>query len=168
MQFGAINTGRYKAGAVPQTTNMYSWPMNNYWVTNFNADQMGELQWSYFITSSGDNSTEFATKFAWENRIPFLTRVLQANEASDKQLAPASILNIVPNNLLLVNMRPVEGENAVMLQLREINGKPATFAATSEKISIRQIEECDVVGDPIANASLDFAPWENKFIKISW
>ena len=39
MQFGAINTGRYKAGAVPQSTNMYSWPMNNYWVTNFNADQ---------------------------------------------------------------------------------------------------------------------------------
>ena len=168
MQFGAINTGRYKAGAVPQTTNMYSWPMNNYWVTNFNADQMGELQWSYFITSSEDNSTEFATKFAWENRIPFLTRVLQANEDSKEQLAPASILKIVPENLLLVNMRPVEGENAVMLQLREINGKPATFAATSDKIAIRQIQECDVVGDPIANASLDFAPWENKFIKISW
>ena len=35
MQFGAINIGRYKAGAVPQSTNMYSWPMNNYWVTNF-------------------------------------------------------------------------------------------------------------------------------------
>lgn len=48
MQFGAINTGRYQAGAVPQSTNMYSWPMNNYWVTNFNADQMGEIQWSYF------------------------------------------------------------------------------------------------------------------------
>ena len=168
MQFGAINTGRYKAGAVPQTTNMYSWPMNNYWVTNFNADQMGELQWSYFITSSEDNSTAFATQFAWENRIPFLTRVLQANEDSKEQLAPASILKIVPENLLLVNMRPVEGENAVMLQLREINGKPATFAATSDKIAIRQIQECDVVGDPIANASLDFAPWENKFIKISW
>ena len=168
MQFGAINTGRYKAGAVPQTTNMYSWSMNNYWVTNFNADQMGELQWSYFITSSEDNSTAFATQFAWENRIPFLTRVLQANEDSKEQLAPASILKIVPENLLLVNMRPVEGENAVMLQLREINGKPATFAATSDKIAIRQIQECDVVGDPIANASLDFAPWENKFIKISW
>ena len=43
MQFGAINTGRYQSGAVPQTTNMYSWPMNNYWTTNFNADQTGGL-----------------------------------------------------------------------------------------------------------------------------
>lgn len=168
MQFGAINTGRYEAGAVPQSTNMYSWPMNNYWVTNFNADQMGELQWSYFITSSTDNSIGYATRFAWENRIPFLTRVLQADERSTAGFPAASLLKIVPQNLLLVNMRPVEGERAVMLQLREIDGKPARFEATSGKIAIQSIEERDVVGAPINDASLDFAPWENKFIKISW
>ena len=168
MQFGAINTGRYEAGAVPQSTNMYSWPMNNYWVTNFNADQMGELQWSYFITSSTDNSIGYATRFAWENRIPFLTRVLQADERSTAGFPAASLLKIVPQNLFLVNMRPVEGERAVMLQLREIDGKPARFEATSDKIAIQSIEERDVVGAPISDASLDFAPWENKFIKISW
>lgn len=168
MQFGAINTGRYEAGAVPQSTNMYSWPMNNYWVTNFNADQMGELQWSYFITSSTDNSIGYATRFAWENRIPFLIRVLQADERSTAGFPAASLLKIVPQNLLLVNMRPVEGERAVMLQLREIDGKPARFEATSDKIAIQSIEERDVVGAPISDASLDFAPWENKFIKISW
>ena len=168
MQFGAINTGRYEAGAVPQSTNMYSWPMNNYWVTNFNADQMGELQWSYFITSSTDNSIGYATRFAWENRIPFLTRVLQADERSTAGFPAASLLKIVPQNLFLVNMRPVEGERAVMLQLREIDGKPARFEATSGKIAIQSIEERDVVGAPISDASLDFAPWENKFIKISW
>lgn len=168
MQFGAINTGRYEVGAVPQSTNMYSWPMNNYWVTNFNADQMGELQWSYFITSSTDNSIGYATRFAWENRIPFLTRVLQADERSTAGFPAASLLKIVPQNLLLVNMRPVEGERAVMLQLREIDGKPARFEATSDKIAIQSIEERDVVGAPISDASLDFAPWENKFIKISW
>lgn len=168
MQFGAINTGRYEAGAVPQSTNMYSWPMNNYWVTNFNADQMGELQWSYFITSSTDNSIGYATRFAWENRIPFLTHVLQADERSTAGFPAASLLKIVPQNLLLVNMRPVEGERAVMLQLREIDGKPARFEATSDKIAIQSIEERDVVGAPISDASLDFAPWENKFIKISW
>jgi alpha-mannosidase len=37
MQFGAINTGRYKAGAKPERTHIFGWPMNNYWVTNFNA-----------------------------------------------------------------------------------------------------------------------------------
>ena len=169
MQFGAINTGRYKAGAVPQSTNMYSWPMNNYWVTNFNADQMGELQWSYFINSSKDNSIGYATRFAWENRIPFLTRVLPAGAKGSKVVSPASVFNISSDNLLLVNMKPVEGENAVMLQLREIAGKPAKFAVTSDKVNFTKVTVCDVVGDPIAgNATTDFVPWENKFIKLSW
>ena len=168
MQFGEINTGRYKAGAVPQSTNMYSWPMNNYWVTNFNADQMGEMQWSYFINSSKDNSIEYATKFAWENRIPFLTRVLPAGDKKVEPLQSASIFKIVPENLLLVNMRPVEGENAVMLQLREIGGKPATFSVASDKINFVKTTVCDVVGDPVSGNPLSFAPWENKFIKLSW
>lgn len=168
MQFGAINTGRYKAGAVPQSTNMYSWPMNNYWTTNFNADQMGELQWSYFITSSKDNTIEYSTKFAWENRIPFLTRVLPAGDKSAR-IQPASIFKIVPENVLLVNMKPVEGENAVMLQLREIGGKSADFSVTSNKLDFKNITVCDVVGEPLpGNPSPKFAPWENKFIKLSW
>ena len=105
MQFGAINTGRYQAGAVPQTTNMYSWPMNNYWVTNFNADQMGEIQWSYFISSDTDASNLYATRFAWENRIPFLTRVLPAGREKGATLQPVSLFRIFPENLLLVNMK---------------------------------------------------------------
>ncbi|MDR0843868.1 MAG: glycosyl hydrolase family 38 [Tannerella sp.] len=168
MHFGAINTGRYKAGATPQSTNMYSWPMNNYWVTNFNADQMGELQWSYFINSAKDNSIEYATKFAWENRIPLLTRVLPEGKGTDKPLAPVSLLNIQPRNLLLVNMRPVEGENAVILQMREIGGQKTTLQITSAQIPVR-LKACDVLGDPLpGNAAPQFEPWENKFIKLSF
>lgn len=169
MQFGAINTGRYQAGAVPQSTQMYSWPMNNYWVTNFNADQRGELQWNYFIHSAKDNSIEYATKWAWENRIPFLTRVLPADVERRPALQPASLFRIEPGNLLLVNMRPVENERAVMLQLREIGGKTAKFEVRSDGVHFTKITVCDVVGEPLPdNPSPDFAPWENKFIKLSW
>ena len=170
MQFGAINTGRYQSGAVPQTTNMYSWPMNNYWTTNFNADQTGGLQWSYFITSSVDTTAGFATRFAWENRIPFLTRVLQAGGREGKA-APScgTFLTLRPDNLLLVNMSPVEGEHAVMLHLRETDGRPAVFAVTSDCVKIRKATVCDVTGKPIdEKGKAEFRPWESKFIKLSW
>ena len=169
MQFGAINTGRYTAGAVPQSTNMYSWPMNNYWVTNFNADQMGEMLWSYFISSSNDNSIQHATQFAWENRVPFITRVLPAAKNAQGVMPSSSILEIVPNNLLLVKMIPVKGEQAVLLQMREIGGVATDFAVKSDKIAIKKVEQCDVLGDPIqVGAKIAFNPWENKFIKIAW
>lgn len=170
MQFGAINTGRYQSGAVPQTTNMYSWPMNNYWTTNFNADQTGGLQWSYFITSSADTTAGFATRFAWENRIPFLTRVLQAGGREGKA-APScgTFLTLRPDNLLLVNMSPVEGEHAVMLHLRETDGRSAVFAVTSDCVKIRKATVCDVTGKPIdEKGKAEFRPWESKFIKLSW
>jgi hypothetical protein len=167
MQFGAINTGRYVAGAVPQSTNMYSWPMNNYWVTNFNADQMGGLQWSYFIHSSKDNSLEYATRFAWENRIPLLARVLPAGNEARPPLQPVSLLEISPANLLLVNMKPVEGEQAVLLQLREIGGKNAALDVNAKRHF--RVTVCDALGDPLPENPLPtFAPWENKFVKLSW
>ena len=169
MQFGAINTGRYQAGATPQSTNIYSWPMNNYWVTNFNADQEGEMEWSYYITSSSDNSNMLSTRFSWGNRIPFLTRVLQAGKEKTSPLQPESLFRIVPENLLLVNMKPIKGEKAVMMQLREIAGKPAHFEIQSEKIRFSRAILCDVIGNPIKKKdALDFQPWESKFIKVSW
>ena len=52
----------------------------------------------------------------------------------------ASLFRIVPENLLLVNMRPVEGEKAVMLQLREIGGKAARFAVEPGKVAPKQLQ----------------------------
>jgi hypothetical protein len=169
MQFGAINTGRYTAGAVPQSTHMYSWPMNNYWVTNFNADQMGELQWSYVITSEANGSTAYSTRFAWENRIPMLTRVLPEGGKTNTPLPPASLLEMTPQNLLLITMKPVDGEKAVILQLREIDGKPAKLNIASTRIHIRKTTVCDALGNPLPGNPLpEFKPWENRFVKISW
>jgi hypothetical protein len=129
---------------------------------------MGELQWSYHINSATDNSIDYATKFAWENRIPLLTRVLPEGNNTTTPLQPASLLEIKPDNLLLVNMRPVEGERAVLLQLREIGGKNAAWEVNSTKATFHTTV-CDVLGDPLpGNPAPTFAPWENKFIKLYW
>ncbi|MDR1919584.1 MAG: glycosyl hydrolase family 38 [Tannerellaceae bacterium] len=168
MQFGAINTGRYVAGATPQSTHVYSWPMNNYWVTNFNADQMGELRWSYLIHSAKDNSIAYATRFAWENRIPLLTRVLPKTTQANPPIRPTSLLEISPSNLLLVNMKPMEGEQAILLQIRETGGRQASLTVHSPQHNFR-LTVCDALGDPLPKSpSPAFEPWENKFIKLSW
>ena len=60
------------------------------------------MQWSYFINSSKDNSIEYATKFAWENRISvFLTRVLPAGDKRVEPLQSASIFKIVPGEFVV-------------------------------------------------------------------
>ncbi|MDR2764732.1 MAG: glycosyl hydrolase family 38, partial [Tannerella sp.] len=170
IQFGGFNCGRFQANAVPETTAMYSWPMNNYWTTNFNADQHGEFEWTYFMTSSEDSSIEYATRFAWGSRIPLPTRVVPAGKTDTRHMkSENAVLEIVPENILLVNMRPVENEPAVVLQLREIGGKQTLFDARSPAGKKLHFEVCDANADVTdSKTPIMLNPWENKFIKLRW
>lgn len=168
MQFGGINTGRYKAGATPTSTHFYSWPMNNYWVTNFNPDQKGEHRWSFYITSEKNNSNNEAVRFGWGNRIPFLTRILPGGGKGDN-IKARSFITGWPENILLVNSTPGSQPNSVILQLRETSGKPADLsqiAPTDKPTSL--LQPVNVLGEKIQDGKLQLAPYGSGFYQLSW
>lgn len=169
MQFGGINTGRYKAGALPETTHIYGWPMNNYWVTNFNADQRGELTFSYQMTSSDKADLGTATRFGWSSRVPLLARSLPAGKSTSNK-DKGQVWNIDSENLILINAQPIQNEKSILLQMREVNGKISPFKMTTPDNKKIQLQLTDVLGHPIKDQSPDisFKPFETKFIKISW
>lgn len=166
MQFGAINTGRYKAGALPQSTHIFSWPMNNYWVTNFNADQRGGHTWSYFLTSSPEVSNTFATRFGWGSRVPFLTRILPGEGTGDDK-REGSFITGWPENVLLINARPLDHGKGVLIHVREIDGKSVILNLSNgngdRKLSVY---ESDISGNETGNSSRTIDPFESKFFVI--
>ena len=167
MQFGNINLGRFEAGATPESNHIYTWPMNNYWVTNFDAFQFGGFEWSYYLTSSDDPSLAYATKFAWSNRIPLQSRVLPAGVSNNLQPLNESILSFTPSNILLINMTPVKGEDALLLQLREIEGRGATLHISSPYHKNLKVSESNLLGEDLpANEEIKIKAWENKFVKV--
>lgn len=168
MQLGNINTGRFKKEALPESNKIFSYVMNNYWTTNFNADQHGEFQWNYFITSMPGNSLEKATKFAWENRVPCIARTLPAGKSNEKAKFSDSFLSVNPQNVLVVNMKPLPDENSILLQLREVDGKAARIDIQSRILKNINIIPSNVLGEELNNYSLDIKPWETKFVKLSW
>lgn len=168
VQLGNINTGRYKAGALPESTHLFSWPMNNYWVTNFNPDQKGQHQWTYYLTSgSGDLNSE-ATRFGWGARTPFLSRVLPGGGKGDA-VWQQSLVSGWPENIVLVDAQPLEGEKAVILQVRETGGK------TADLTSLKQgsgkpfvVSQINAVGDAVDNGSTILKAYGSGFFKLSW
>jgi hypothetical protein len=168
VQFGGINTGRYKAGAVPESTHLYSWPMNNYWVTNFNPDQKGEHQWTYYLTSSDDPSNTIATKFGWSSRIPFLTRVLPGNGTSINNWE-TSLITGWPENVILTNTFVGKDKNGIILQIRETEGKVADLSTlmlfNGKSASVTQV---NAIGEPVNLGSSIMQPYSNAFYHISW
>jgi len=166
VQFGGINTGRYRAGAKPASTHLYSWPMNNYWVTNFNPDQRGEHRWMYFLTSSGDTTGVFASRTGWESRIPMLTRVLPGGGTGDR-LWEQSFLGNWPENVLLVNAQPYE--NSILIQVRETGGKTADLTGlTLGTGAALRIERVNGTGELMQPVSAQLKARENAFYKLSW
>ncbi|MDR2026249.1 MAG: hypothetical protein LBQ01_01660 [Prevotellaceae bacterium] len=64
-------------------------------------------------------------------------------------------------------MKPIPGENAALLQLREIEGEQSQLNIVSKRFKVRKITVCDALGDPLpGNPKAVFKPYENKFIKI--
>jgi hypothetical protein len=168
VQYGGINTGRYKAGALPATTHIYSWPMNNYWVTNFNPDQKGEHQWSYYLTSGSDASNTTAARFGWGARVPFLTRILPGGGKGDA-VWQKSLISNWPENILLINTNQIEGENAISIQVRETAGKTADLGSLKQ-VSGKPftIQQVNVLGESITNGSTVLKAYGSGFYKLSW
>ena len=166
MQFGAINTGRYIAGAMPQSTNLFSWPMNNYWVTNFNADQRGGHSWTYHLTTSADVSNGFATKFGWGCRVPYLTSIIPGEGTGDNN-REGSFITGWPANILLISAEPAPDGKTCVVHLRETNGRSASLSLTNGLTGKGlTASEVDVTGSPVLKPSLTIAPFESKFYSV--
>jgi hypothetical protein len=140
--------------------------MNNYWVTNFNADQRGGHSWTYYLTSSADNSNGFATQFGWGCRIPFLTRIIPGAGSGDTNWE-GSFVSGWPSNVILITAAPASDGKSVLIHLRETNGKQSdlklTNGITGKALTITEV---DVTGNRVVNGSQGIGPLESKFFKI--
>lgn len=173
VQFGAINTGRYYYRLKPKTNHIYSWVLNNYWVTNFKASQQGELQWAYSLTSSGDNSNRFATQFGWGDRVPLKSRILLPSVgAQNTTLESRSLININVPNLLLVNATPSMDNKGIVLHMREVEGDHAILDIhrLQEETGATAIREVNVLEEEMATltAPLLIEHYETRFVKLEW
>ncbi|MDD3666234.1 MAG: glycoside hydrolase family 38 C-terminal domain-containing protein [Bacteroidales bacterium] len=166
MQFGAINTGRYKAGALPASTHLFGWPMNNYWTTNFNADQHGGHSWVYSITSQKHNSTNEAARFGMGNRTPFLTRVLPGGGTGDKTWQQ-SLITGWPENIVLISATPENDGLSAILHVRETAGLSVQLSLTNQLTGKKlSCIEVDANGVELSKQNTQLKPFESAFFRV--
>jgi hypothetical protein len=168
-QFGAINTGKFQPVAKVEKPHVFSWVMNNYWVTNFKASQEGEFHWSYALTSSSDRSSQKAVRFGWGARIPFLTRVLPAGDGKGA-IAAQSFFHIDAPNVLMVNAKPSRDGLGIVIHLRELEGERTQLSIphTFKKGGSATFTRVNAVGKRIGKkrSRLVLEPYESVFLRI--
>lgn len=169
VQFGDINTGRFYYKHKPAKSHIYSWVLNNYWTTNFKANQEGEMNWNYVITSTPNNTNTAATRFGWENTMPIAARVIPAGVEKSKTLS-RSLIDMDLPNLLLVDTQLGEDGQSIILHLRETEGDHAILdvARLKQQTGATSISEVNVLGEEIKTLErpMLIEHFETKFIKV--
>jgi alpha-mannosidase len=140
--------------------------MNNYWTTNFNAEQRGGHTWTYYLTSSADNSNSFATQFGWGCRVPYLTRIIPGEGSGDKNWE-GSFISGWPSNVILITAEPTLDGKSVIIHVRETDGKSSDLnLANGINGNSLRITEVDVTGSKVTNGSNGIGPLESRFFRI--
>ncbi len=134
VQFGDINTGKWQKTFSPANAWVFSYAMNNYWMTNFKASQEGRVEFRYSLTSTapvpaaagaGPASDRVAsTRFGWEVHTPLVAAWIPAGNKGPITAAEASALSVdVPN--VIVQALWLDEDGTAVVRLREIAGQAA-------------------------------------------
>ena len=134
VQFGDINTGKWQKTFSPANAWVFSYAMNNYWMTNFKASQEGRVEFRYSLTSTapvpaaagaGPASDRVAsTRFGWEVHTPLVAAWIPAGNKGPITTAQESFLSVDRPNVI-VQALWLDEDGTAVVRLREIAGQPA-------------------------------------------
>ena len=102
------------------STLFYFYVMNNYWETNYKADQPGPAEFRYVLRPHGPFDQAAAIRFGIESSQPLWAVPVDAS-------APkvASLFSVEPAEVLATSVKPSDDGNALMVRLWNAGTRPA-------------------------------------------
>jgi alpha-mannosidase len=98
---------------------LFSYALNNYWHTNYKADQEGPINFSYSIQPHAAFAPAEAARFGRERREPLVvSRANDSRSLADRSRQPAkSLFHISPESVMVSSVKPIADGNAWLVYL---------------------------------------------------
>jgi alpha-mannosidase len=123
IEIGSITAELPWMRSIEPSSRIYSYVMNNYWHTNYKADQEGPITLNYSIFPHAAFAAIDAVKFGTERRQPLIVTV------PDASVKPrSSFLRLTSPSILVSSIKPIEGGNNWLVYLYN----PADKSETGE------------------------------------
>jgi len=136
VMFGDINIGKWLKTLDLKNAWVFSYAMNNYWMTNFKASQEGRVEFRYSLTSlpPGPAAPDrvASSRFGWEVHTP-LAAVWLAAKNKGRFTAPVESLVYLNQPNIIIQALWLDSDGKPIARLREIDGK-ATEARLSSAV----------------------------------
>lgn len=151
IEIGAITAELPWAQKTQSSSVFYSYLMNNYWHTNYKADQEGPAVFHFAIYPHGPFRPELAARTGRQAREPLV--VIPADAAAPP---PASMFRVRPAEVLVTTLKPVDGGKAVLIGLYNPTAVAQPAALEWNSRAKATVYLSDVSGRPAKNAAREF------------
>ena len=110
--------------SITPTQMIYSYAMNNYWHTNYKADQEGPVELRYALRPHGSFAATEAKRFGIERSRPLV--VFPALGGSATERAAESLLTVEPAEVLVTSIRPAGDGSGWVVRLQNLAAERRT------------------------------------------
>jgi alpha-mannosidase len=128
----------------PQSSNIYSWVMNNLWHTNFRADQEGLATFHYYIQAHDGGFDNFKANQAGLNDHQPLIAATASGEP-EKSL----FFKINSDKVYVEALKPADDGNGVIIQLVNSSDQDGEVSITPNNIAAVKIWESNLLEDKL-------------------
>src|SRR5208283_5154583 len=162
IEIGGIRAEQPWMKSVEPSSWIYSYVMNNYWHTNYKADQEGPVTFSYSILPHAGFNVLDAAKFGVERRQPLIVA------AADESKAPrTSLIQLSSPDVLVSSIKPVGGGKSWLVYLYNPTEKAQRVGMrwnNRRPLGIQSSNASGEAGSPIKD--FDLAPFDSSYLRI--
>ena len=152
VQFGDINTGKWLKKLDLKNAFVFSYALNNLWMTNFKASQGGAITFRYALTSrSGGADPVASTRFGWDVHSPLSAVWIPANGGKgDLSGEGLSFITLDKPNVAVQAVKAPAVGGGIVLRLRELAGRETRVRITIPglKTATVAVEATDIAEGP--------------------
>jgi alpha-mannosidase len=147
---GDINRGAWPTEFGERPGAIFSYAMNNYWHTNYVAEQGGKFRFRYVITSAGQTDAPALSRMGWEEATPLEEDQIQSQDKALDLPRPldgkqGSFVTVDDPDVLLDTWKPAEDGNGTVVRLIDLGGPPRTVTVTTPLLALDKVITTDAV-----------------------
>ena len=168
---GDINRGLWPEKLEVKNGRLYSYIMNNYWFTNYKADQEGGggiddtlhtgqnaeakdgFVFRYSITSRASSDAE-AARFGWQAAMPIRMKLITGAQEGPLPATPTSLCRVSPESVAVTAIKTPEVGSGLVVRLFSYDEKPVTARVKLGVAGLREAELCNLVEEPVEKLQL--------------
>jgi alpha-mannosidase len=127
---------------IEPSTTLFSYAMNNYWHTNYKADQEGRVTLRYAVSPHLGSDPAVAKKLALEATTPLVA----VPAASPAAAVPRFPLTVDSPSFVAMSLKPSEDSQAFLLRLLNASDRPETLRLSGPACDAGRVFLSDIDG----------------------